>query len=302
MSSAPVALFVYNRPLHTQRTIESLLKNYHAKDTDVVIFSDAAKTPEKDSDVRKVRQYINSVSGFKTVSIVEREKNYGLANSIIDGVTSLCDEFGCVIVLEDDMVTSPFFLQYMNDALEYYCKYERVISIHGYVYPVRKILPETFFLRGADCWGWATWQRGWKYFNADGTYLLSKLRSLKLARKFNYDDSFNYIRMLEDQIAGKNDSWAIRWHASAYLNDKLTLYPGQSLVDNIGNDSTGTHCSKNSSYEVKLCDAPIRVGGITVEDSDVGRDAFISYGRRKCSRRRIFVSKIGKLFTNLYRE
>ena len=153
---APIALFVYNRPGHTQQTVEALLKNELAMESDLFIFSDAAKSSEIEVKVNAVREFIKSISGFRSLTIIERESNLGLANSIIDGVTNLCNEYGQVIVLEDDLVTSPFFLKYMNDGLNYYRDEEQVISIHGYIYPFDAKLPETFFLRGADCWGWAT--------------------------------------------------------------------------------------------------------------------------------------------------
>ena len=129
-----------------------------------------------------------------------------------------CDK---VIVLEDDLVTSPHFLQYMNDGLGIYERDDRVISIHGYSYPVHGKLPETFFLRGADCLGWATWKRGWDLFEDDGQRLLNELERRNLTRSFDFDGSYPYTQMLRDQIAGSNSSWAVRWYASAFLRDKL---------------------------------------------------------------------------------
>ena len=176
MALAPIALFVYNRPKHTASTVESLQKNVLANESDLFIFSDGPNRPSQYGMVNSVREYISDITGFKSVVIVERDRNKGLANSIIDGVSRLCKEFGQVIVLEDDLVTSPHFLSYMNEALNIYRHNDTVISIHGYVYPFKSKLPETFFLRGADCWGWATWDRGWNLFEQAGISYFMNLK------------------------------------------------------------------------------------------------------------------------------
>jgi len=150
---APIALFVYNRPVHTRRTVEALLKNALAKESDLIIFSDAPKNPEAAEAVSNVREYIRTITGFKSMNIVERETNFGLARSIIEGVTMLCKEYGRVIVLEDDLITSPYFLQFMNDALDTYSNEDKVMHISGSTYPIGHMKDETFFLRIPLCWG-----------------------------------------------------------------------------------------------------------------------------------------------------
>jgi hypothetical protein len=165
----------------------------------------------------------------------------------------------------------------MNSALSIYADSEDIICIHGYVYPCRDRLPETFFIRGADCWGWATWRRGWKSFNSDGKYLLDQIKGHKLEHKFNFDGAYDFIGMLGDQIAGKNDSWAIRWNASAFLANKLTLYPGRSLVDNIGNDGSGTHNGSTNMFDVSLALKPILIKDIPLLESKIGYRAFSRY-------------------------
>jgi GT2 family glycosyltransferase len=144
---APIALFVYNRPWHTRQTVEALKKNQLFDSSDLIILSDGAKDQASAQKVEEVRQYLRTISGFKSVKIIERDCNIGLAQSIISGVTQVINEYGRVIVMEDDLVTSPFFLRYMNDALECYENEDKVISIHGYCYPI-SVLPETFFLKG----------------------------------------------------------------------------------------------------------------------------------------------------------
>lgn len=274
MTIAPICVFTYNRPNHTFRTLESLQKNILAKDSELIIFSDGEKNQNDADNVTAVRQYLKTVDGFANVTIVEQAQNLGLANSIIYGVTEIVNQHGRVIVLEDDMTTSPYFLTYMNEALDRFADDERVISIHGYIYPVTDPVPEAFFLQGADCWGWATWKRGWDYFNSDGQFLLDELNRRCLIKDFNFNGSYPYSKMLEDQISGKNDSWAIRWNASAYLAGKLTLYPGRSLVHNIGNDNSGTHCGESTNLDSKFSNTPINLSNITVEPSAQGRQAF----------------------------
>jgi len=277
MNYAPIALFVYNRPWHTRRTIEALLSNAEAAKTELHIFSDAPRNGAASQSVAEVRSYIRSITGFKSVAIVEREINFGLARSIIEGVTRVCEEYGRVIVVEDDLVTSPYFLAYMNDALALYQDEESVISVHGYVYPAKAILPETFFLKGADCWGWATWKRGWELFEPDGPALLQELTQRKWTRRFDFDGTYPYTKMLKDQIRGKNNSWAVRWYASAFLKDKLTLYPGRSLVLNIGHDSSGSHCSTTNAFAGDLADSRVAVKLIAIEENVLARKKFIEF-------------------------
>ena len=172
---APIALFTYCRPWHTQKTVEALLANHESSETDLYIFSDAPKNEKAIEGVLNTRKYIHTITGFKNVHIIEREKNWGLANSLIDGISKIVNEYGKVIVVEDDIVASPFFLQYMNEGLELYKNDNKVASIHAYVYPTQKKLPETFFIQGADCWGWATWKRAWDIFNSNTQELLDEI-------------------------------------------------------------------------------------------------------------------------------
>jgi hypothetical protein len=257
--NAPIALFVYKRLDHTKQTVQSLINNKFASESDLYIFSDAAKSEKDIKQVEEVRKYIRTISGFNRINIFERSVNFGLSRSIISGVTQICQQYGKIIVLEDDMVLSPYFLEYMNNGLNVYECNERVGSIHGYTYPIKKQLPETFFMRGGDCWGWATWLRAWSLFEADGAKLLQQLNSKSEYRSFNLNDTVPNVQMLKAQISGINDSWAIRWHASLFLQHMHTLYPGQSLVQNIGTDESGAHCEATNDYKVKLCKHTINV-------------------------------------------
>src|SRR6476661_7857653 len=177
---APIALFVYNRPEHTRRTIKFLKQNLLADESRLFIFSDAAKNDLHTGKVAEVREIIKSVEGFRSVQVIERKANLGLANSIIDGVTMLTEKYGKVIVFEDDLISSKFALQYFNDSLQRYENQDRVMHIGAYMYPLKSNnLPPTFFYRAASSWGWATWGRAWKYFEPDIDKIISNFDSHK---------------------------------------------------------------------------------------------------------------------------
>ncbi|MCH1913286.1 glycosyltransferase family 2 protein [Leptospira noguchii] len=292
MALAPIALFVYNRPEHTKRTIDSLSNNDCAEQSELFVFCDGPKLNTNIDKIREVRSIVKKATGFKKVIVYENETNLGLAKSIISGVTELVTKHGKIIVLEDDMVTSKYFLTYLNHGLEYYKNLTQVASIHAYRLPLAAKTPETYFLRGADCWGWATWKRGWDLFEADGQKLLNKLISEKLIYQFDMQGSYPYTQMLKDQIAGKNNSWAIRWYASTFLQNKLTLYPARSLVFNIGLDASGTHCEVTDRYDVDLSSTPIRIETIQIEENVFVRNLYRDYFRklsRSDLKTRIFV-------------
>lgn len=291
--TAPVVLFTYCRQEHTQKTVESLRRNLLATDTDLIIYSDAAASPVKELAVERVRSYLKTISGFRSITIHHRVKNLGLANSIISGVTEVLRQYESIIVLEDDIVTSPYFLTYMNDALVKYKDIDSVVSIHGYVIPTEYPLPETFFMRGADCWGWATWGHAWSIFNSDGKYLLNELKRRKLIFDFDFSGLSLFSNMLKDQCNGKNDSWAVRWYASAFLAEKLTLYPGRSLVQNIGNDNSGTHCGNTTDMDVELSAKPIKLFDIPVEPSHEARQAYEGFFKQ--GKKRIFTRVIRRI-------
>lgn len=299
MKAAPVVLFAYNRCLHLMRTIESLKANSLADLTDLVIFSDGPKRESDQHNIIQIRQYLRELKGFKKIHLVERTQNFGLSESIIQGVTEVVASYEKVIVLEDDMITSPYFLHFMNKGLQRYDTEDKVISVHGYVYPAKEHLPETFFLRGADCWGWATWKRGWDLFDQDGAKLLSRLAAQKLFKRFDMDGAYPYAQMLRNQVAGKNDSWAIRWHASAFLANKLTLYPGKSLVRNIGIDSSGTHCPTSDCYDSPLSNQPITVKDIEIVESELALQAFMHF--LHVASKKNFRSKVGSILKSIVR-
>lgn len=240
-------------------TLDALAANHGADEYALHVFCDGPKPEDDPETIRAVRQTAKKNRGFKKLQVWEQSENKGLAASIVEGVTTLVESAGEVVVLEDDIVTAPFFLDYVNTGLSTYRDCDRVAAIHGYLWPVKKPLPETFFLQGTDCWGWATWKRAWEKYRADGEELLKQIVSRGLMRSFDLNNAFPNTRMLARQVLGKNNSWAIRWHASAFLAGMVTLYPGRSLVQNIGHDETATHGRASSRYDVSLSETPIRV-------------------------------------------
>ncbi|MDR2119067.1 MAG: glycosyltransferase [Tannerellaceae bacterium] len=294
MVLAPIVIFAYNRPEHLRQTLEALLKNEYASDSDLIIYSDGYKDEKTREGVEQTRKHIRSITGFKSTRVVEREKNWGLANNIIDGVTTVVNQYGRIIVLEDDLLTSPYFLKFMNEGLNFYENEEEVISIHGYIYPVKGNLLETFFVKGADCLGWGTWKRGWNLFEPDGSKLLSELIHYRKTKEFDFEGSYPFTKMLKKQVEGKVGSWAIRWYASAFLKNKLTLYPGRSLVFHNGSDGSGTNCEVSDEFKVILSITPIHIDSIEIKESPIARKMYRQYFRYAMRKSRIksFFKKI----------
>jgi len=259
--------------------LDALAGNGLALRTRLFVFADGARRPQDEAKVEEARLIAASAKGFADVTLVEAKVNLGLSRSIVSGVTLLNNKFGRAIVLEDDIVVSAYFLEFMNDALDKYKDDMRIAAVSGYLPPFNTALPETFFQRDAECWGWATWKRAWSVFNPEGQVLLAELRRRKLLRYFDQDGTSNYVDMLKRQIAGKNDSWAVRWRASVILADMLSLYPGRSLTENIGFDGSGTHSDNSSMWQVKLSQSPIAVGDIPIQHSQEGFEAFKRFNR-----------------------
>ena len=278
---APIALFTYNRPEHTAATIAALARNPLAAESDLVVFSDAAKASIHEQAVRTVRRLLRSVQGFRSVSLVERESNLGLARSIIDGVTRLCNSHGRVIVLEDDLTVATHFLRFMNDALTRYEGENQVMQITGYMFPAKghTELPQTFFSRLPASWSWATWSRAWTHFQPDAANLLERLAERDGFWEFDVEGTYAYGAMLRAQANGLLDSWAIRWYASMFLLNGLCLRPSRSLVSNTGFDGTGVHCDVTHDFDVELSDAPVTEFPDRVEEYRPAVDVIAAFNR-----------------------
>lgn len=248
MKHSPIALFVYNRPKHTQLTIEALQKNILASESELFIFSDAAKSGAQVEAVEEVRSYINLISGFKSINITQQKENKGLAKSIIDGVTQLCNQYGRVIVLEDDLLTSPYFLKYMNDALNHYEHVDKVMHVAAYMFPIdAKGLPDTFLLRLGSCWGWGTWNSAWQYFEKSPEKLIRDYSDQDIHR-FNLDGSYDFWSQVEQNNDGVLNTWAVFWYASIFNRKGLSLHPSISMVKNIGTDGTGINSGTSDIF------------------------------------------------------
>lgn len=278
---APILLFVYNRPEHLKQLIASLQANAEAAQSMLFIYTDAARNKADEEQVNKVREVIRHIDGFASIEVVERATNWGLARNIIGGVTEQIRRYGRVIVLEDDLVVAPYFLRFMNDALEAYKDEPQVGHIQACDFTQDASLPDTFLIKFTGSWGWATWERAWQHFNPDGQALLNELESRRLTRRFDFNGNYRFTRMLRRQVQGKNNSWAIRWNASLFLKDILSLNVGRSLVQNNGFDGSGTHCGGGDLYGSQLWMHPLPVEKITpICEKEAARAAFARYYHR----------------------
>lgn len=248
MKLAPIILFVYNRKWHTEKTIEALKKNYLAPNSELFIYSDGAKTSTSLNDVNNVRKYLKTIKGFKNVTIIEKEKNLGLANSIILGVTEVINKYGKVIVLEDDLITSSCFLNFMNNALEYFENEEKVWHISGWSIPINLINDNDIYVnRVMHCWGWATWSNKWQYFDKNTNKIINQFSPSDIKR-FNLDGANNFWMQMVLNRKKKLDTWAIYWYVTIFKNNGLCINPTESFVRNIGFDGSGSH-TFNATYK-----------------------------------------------------
>lgn len=282
MNRAPVLLFTYNRLSHTKRCVEALQKNHLFPESELFIYSDGAKDVTQQDSVKEVRNYIHTIQGFKRITIIERNENWGLARNIIDGVTTQVNQYGKVIVLEDDLVVAPYFLQFMNDALDIYKDEPKVGHIQACDFTQDPSLPDTFLIKWTGSWGWATWDRAWKHFNPNGKELLQELKAKNLTYTFDFNGKYGFTRMLRRQIEGKNNSWAIRWNASLFLKDILSLNVGRSLVQNEGFDGSGTNCGGGGLYasNLHLEPLPIQKKITPIVENKEARQVFSNYYAR----------------------
>lgn len=251
---APIVLFIYNRPWHTKQTIEALQHCELAKESDLYIFADGPKTnatEEQKAKISEVRAYIHTIDGFNSVTIEESETNKGLANSVITGVTKVIEKYGQVIVMEDDLLVSPIFLKFMNDALDFYQNDKRIFNIGGfnYCFPFpAKYQKDVYIVHRAESCGWGTWINRWNNVDWDISDAQIFFQSKRKQKRFNRGGN-DMSGMLRDQLEGKIDSWAIRWDYHLYKHNTYCLRPVKTLVSNIGFDGSGIHSgTMDTSY------------------------------------------------------
>lgn len=282
MQLAPVVLFAYNRPQHVKKTLDSLTNNELARESDLFIYADGPKaeaTSEQIKKIKEVRKVLREKNWCKTVTIIESQINQGLAKSIIKGVTEVVNKYGKVIVIEDDVIFSPFFLKFMNEGLETYKDDQKVLSIGSWSYfcTPEKIEGETYFFRFPDCKGWATFDRAWKLFETDAAQAYKKLKDGKLFKYFNANLPVPHFQnMLQQQIDGKVNSWAIRWTATSVLNEKLNLFPSRTLARDIGFDEEATHNkgAKDYNAHLEISTVPVKVISQKAEESAIAVEAW----------------------------
>ncbi len=251
MNFAPIVLFVYNRPYHTRKTVESLQLNELSANSELFIYCDAAKNDDTQENVDEVRSYVASIDGFKKITIIQRDKNLGLDPSVIGGVTSVVNTYGKVIVLEDDLVTSPYFLKYMNDALEFYKNEKKVWHISGWNYPIMpEGLDDVFLWRVMNCWGWGTWKDRWQHYEQD---INKSIKSFSKEDIITFNVKYgDFWKQVETNVKKRDFNWDIRWYATIFKKNGLCLNPTQTFVENIGLDGSGIHCGKTEIYTSTL--------------------------------------------------
>ena len=253
---APIVLFTYNRLSSVKHTVEMLEDNELANESRLVIYSDGPRKTGDEEQISVVRQYIHNIQGFRCVEVIERVENWGLARNIIDGVTSVVNKYGKVIVLEDDIETSRFFLRYMNDALRLYEDNKKVLQIGGYTYPFdKKDVPEVFFLKKPDCLGWAIWKDRWKLFNKNTEELINSVTRKDIYR-INIDGKSYYWGQVLDNFDGTLNTWAIYLHVLAYMKDMIVLY-SRTAVSRVDTDEIGEHGQVAKIYDAELADSRI---------------------------------------------
>lgn len=242
MTMAPIALFAYKRPAHLRRTLEHLARCPEFFASRVVVFCDGAKTPGDLEGVVAARQVARAMAP-PGAEIIESSENRGLAASVIGGVGRLSREAGRVIVVEDDLVVHPTFLQFLNAGLDRFAADDRVMQVSGHQFSVQSFARrrDALFLPFTTTWGWATWDRAWKHYNPDTSSSAVLDRDAALRRRFNLDGAYDYALLLALQRAGAIDAWGPRWYWSVFARNGLVLFPPQSLVENVGMDGSGTN-------------------------------------------------------------
>lgn len=240
----PLAVFTYNRPRHARQLFQSLLNCARLEECAVYTFCDGARECEHAASVLASRQVVREFAArLNNARVIEREKNMGVDHSIVEGVSELCTQYGRVIVLEDDLILHPAFLDFMLQSLDRYSEDERVAQIAGFTFPIEMPhTPDSFFLPLTNSWGWATWKRAWDLFCWDTGPALAELgANSHLCARFDLDGAYPYYEMLRSTERDKTDIWDIRWYWQTFSADKLTLYPRQSLVWQNGFSEDATH-------------------------------------------------------------
>ena len=295
MELAPIVIFSYNRPDHLSKVLDALAKNDLASESVLYIYCDGAKetaSEEEQDRIRRNREVAHLAIGFKELHVIERPTNIGLKDNIIGAVTEIVNSYGRIITLEDDVVTSKGFLRYMNDALEVYKDEDRVMHISSYMWPHRWTLPETFFFEVPyPGGGWATWKRAWVHYSDDSEELYNYWKN-DWKRFDKFGD--NYLsKQLIANYQGTMRTWFIKWHAVMLRRNALTLYPRQSLTNNIGFDDLATNCYATNKFDVLDLAEYIKVKPCLLKENWLGANEIYAFyqGRWYNKRRRLAMTR-----------
>jgi hypothetical protein len=286
---APIIYFAYNRPGHMLQTLEALSKNRLANESDLWIYIDGPKENTSNEDLAKnaeVKKIAQQKQWCKNVTVVAAEKNKGLFKSITEGITTIVNQYGKIIVVEDDTLVSPGFLEYMNDALTMYEDAPEVMHVAGYSLPQFSgldIKESTYFFQHTTCWGWGTWKRAWSFFDADGKRLMKRIKEEKKnIYRLNMYGGFEFYWGLKAIAEGKFHDWNYNWHTSVFLQNGLCLHPANSLVSNIGHDGSGTNCTVSDDFNTgKPLADKVTVTKIPLAENKIVRDFHKTLGTRK---------------------
>ncbi|MFM7549454.1 MAG: glycosyltransferase family 2 protein [Cyanobacteriota bacterium] len=274
MTHTAVAVFAYRRPVHLARVLRALRVQLKVTPLPVHLFLDGPRGDDDLPAVQGCRNVAEQAARGLELQLHAATVNRGLYSALTEGVWAVLERHPRLIVLEDDILTSRHFLRYMLDGLDVYADEPRAAAIHGYTPPIPAELPDTFFLGGADCWGWATWRDRWNLFRSDAAAMAAEIRERGLADDFDLGGRVPNLQLLDARAAGRSGSWAICWHASCFLADRYTLHPGRSLVRNIGLDHSGEHCVPSANLEAVLTQRPLHVQRQSVEENPLIVEAF----------------------------
>lgn len=298
MTFAPIAFFVFNRPEHTSASISALLNNDESKESDLFIFSDGPKLNEDIPLVNETRKIIRNIKGFKSINLFERTENIGLANSIITGISEIFNNYNKVIVLEDDLITSPYFLNFINKALDFYEKFPSVFAVSGFGPPIKININynfDTYLIptRSAS-WGWGTWKDIWKIIDWDIKDFDIFIKNVSLKKKFNYTGN-DMTKMLIKQLKGEIDSWSIRFDYNVFKNNGYCVYPIKSFILNKGMKGNGTHFKIPAEIKVELIQFKKENFLFSIEPNDDLINSFRKFHNEQLSFKNKFIRRVNYL-------
>lgn len=259
---SPIVLFAFNRPGETIRTLAALACNHGAKESELTVFCDGPRTAADEEKTEQVRTIAQQAAGFKSVRVIVRPDNLGSVLAIRAGLRQMFDEHETVIVLEDDLTTSEYFLSFINKALVYYASEHRVASICGYSPTGIPTSSQSYFLPGAHCWGWGAWRRTWVEADIDACEALDDLVQGDHIFEFDVAGAEPCTLLLQRAAREERDSWVLPWMAAAIIKNQLTLYPTQSLIRNDGLRASGLPVKWLHLFETSLADHCPEIGAV----------------------------------------